>query len=79
MPVRQFSHEIGHILCGYREGDQSNHWFEETICETAPLFALGKLSEDWKTSHPTRTGSPMPDSSRNTPPKGWRSNHGPRA
>ena len=48
----QFSHEIGHILCGYREGDQSNHWFEETICETASLFALGKLSEDWKTNPP---------------------------
>jgi len=48
----QFSHEIGHILCGYREGDQSNHWFEETLCETASLFALNKLSEDWKTNPP---------------------------
>ena len=48
----QFSHEIGHILCGYKEGDQSNHWFEETLCETASLFALNKLSEDWKTNPP---------------------------
>jgi hypothetical protein len=48
----QFSHEIGHILCGYREGDQSNHWFEETLCETASLFTLAKLSEDWKTNAP---------------------------
>ena len=48
----QFSHEIGHILCGYKAGDQSNHWFEETLCETASLFTLGKLSEDWKTNPP---------------------------
>ncbi|MEK9632496.1 MAG: hypothetical protein VW622_01540, partial [Opitutae bacterium] len=48
----QFSHEIGHILCGFREGDQSNHWFEESLCETASLFALRKLSEEWKTNPP---------------------------
>ena len=48
----QFSHEIGHILCGFREGDQSNHWFEEMLCETASLFALRKLSEEWKTNPP---------------------------
>jgi hypothetical protein len=48
----QFSHEIGHILCGFREGEQSNHWFEEMLCETASLFALKKLSEDWKKNPP---------------------------
>ncbi|MBT3636055.1 MAG: hypothetical protein HN531_03880 [Opitutae bacterium] len=48
----QFSHEIGHVLCGFREGEQSNHWFEEMLCETASLFALRKLSEEWKRNPP---------------------------
>ena len=48
----QFSHEIGHILCGFKEGEQSNHWFEEMLCETASLYALKKLSVDWKTNPP---------------------------
>ena len=58
----QFSHEIGHILCGYREGEQSNHWFEEMLCETASLFALKKLSEEWKTDPPYPNWKPFAES-----------------
>ena len=36
----QFAHEIGHILCRYKDGDSTNKWFEETLCETASLYAL---------------------------------------
>ena len=39
----QFSHEIGHILCGYKDGDASNLWFEETLGEVASLYALLRL------------------------------------
>jgi len=48
----QFAQGIGHILCGFKEGDQSNHWFEEMLCETASLFALRKLSQEWKRTPP---------------------------
>ena len=48
----QFSHEIGHILCGYKDGDASNLWFEETLGEVASLYALLRLEEAWKQSPP---------------------------
>ena len=48
----QFSHEIGHILCGYKDGDSSNLWFEETLGEVASLYALLRLEEAWKQSPP---------------------------
>lgn len=54
----QFSHEFCHILCGYKDADRSNLWFEETICETASLFSLRAMSESWK---------------RNPPYKNWQS------
>lgn len=48
----QFAHELGHILCGYRDGDASNQWFEESVCEAASLFALRRMAETWKTRAP---------------------------
>ncbi len=48
----QFAHELCHILCQYREGDRSNQWFEETICETASLFVLRQMGTTWKTDAP---------------------------
>lgn len=48
----QFAHELGHILCNYREADRSNHWFEESLCETASLFALRRMAEAWKKRPP---------------------------
>ena len=48
----QFSHEIGHILCGYKEGNSSNLWFEETLSEVASLYVLLRLEESWKRSPP---------------------------
>ena len=48
----QFAHELGHIICGYKKGDQSNLWFEETLCETASLFALRGMTKEWKKKPP---------------------------
>ena len=43
----QFSHEFCHIMCRYKDADKSNLWFEETLCETASLYALRAMSETW--------------------------------
>jgi hypothetical protein len=48
----QFAHELCHILCNYREGDKSNHWFEESLCELASLYTMRQMAETWKTKPP---------------------------
>ena len=48
----QFAHEFCHVLCGYRDGYQGNKWFEETLCETASLYAMQAMSRSWKKSPP---------------------------
>lgn len=48
----QFAHEFCHVLCGFREQGRSNLWFEETLCETASLFALRGMAREWKESPP---------------------------
>jgi hypothetical protein len=48
----QFGHEMGHIVCGFEEYPNPNTWFEETLCEAASLFVLGRMSESWKTAPP---------------------------
>lgn len=48
----QFAHELGHIICGYKKGDRSNLWFEETICEIASLFALKGMTKEWNNKPP---------------------------
>jgi hypothetical protein len=48
----QFGHEMGHIVCGFADYPNPNLWFEETLCEAASLFVLGRLAESWKTRPP---------------------------
>lgn len=48
----QFAHEICHCLCRFKNGDKTNMWFEESLCETASLFALRAMSKDWQTKPP---------------------------
>jgi hypothetical protein len=48
----QFAHEMGHIVCGFEEYANPNLWFEETLCETASLYVLGRMAESWKTRPP---------------------------
>lgn len=49
----QFAHEVTHILSNYdRRKDGRNLWFEESLCETASLFAMRKMAVVWKTDPP---------------------------
>ncbi len=58
----QFAHEFCHALAGHsnnwREKQEwirrrkANHWLEESLCETASLFALRAMGESWKTAPP---------------------------
>ena len=48
----QFGHELMHIYCNYREGDDSTDWFEETLCETSSLFVLRRMAEAWEKKPP---------------------------
>ena len=56
----QFAHEFCHALAqhseagirGWHEPQHANLWFEESLCETASLFALRRMAETWKTSAP---------------------------
>lgn len=54
--VYEFAHEFCHIISNYdRAGGEisrQNQWFEETICETASLYALGSLATKWSLSPP---------------------------
>lgn len=48
----QFAHEFCHIVCNYRNTDNAQLWFEETLCECASLFALRRMSVEWRTNPP---------------------------
>jgi len=56
----QFAHEFCHALAqhsqagmrGSHEPNHANLWFEESLCETASLFALRRMTETWKTRAP---------------------------
>lgn len=55
--VYEFAHELCHILSNYEENigadtTKYNQWFEETLCETASLFALKNLAATWEVSPP---------------------------
>lgn len=56
----QFAHEFCHALAGHANdwkkpwtrGRKANHWLEETLAETASLFALRAISRGWETKPP---------------------------
>jgi len=48
----QFAHEFCHVLCGFKEGNPGNKWFEETLCETASLYVMRAMSRTWRKSAP---------------------------
>ena len=58
----QFAHELCHIVShfdhkernGYDEVASANQWFEESLCETAALFTLRRMSEEWRQQPPSR-------------------------
>lgn len=53
----QLAHEFCHVIAVHsREGQRHdnrhpNHWLEESLCETASLFALRKMAVEWP-QHP---------------------------
>jgi len=56
----QFAHEFCHALAGHSndwkklwiKGRKANHWLEESLCETASLFAMRAMGETWKSTPP---------------------------
>jgi len=56
----QFAHEFCHALANYSNDPQrsvryprhANLWLEESLCETASLFALRAMSRSWRTAPP---------------------------
>jgi hypothetical protein len=56
----QFAHEFCHALANYgnnprrliRYPSSANLWLEESLCETASLFALRAMSRRWRTAPP---------------------------
>lgn len=56
----QFAHEFCHALATHsndwrqtwREDGKPNHWLEESLCETASLFALRAMGRSWETAPP---------------------------
>jgi hypothetical protein len=48
----QFSHELGHVLCGDLSLDMPQHWFEESFCESLSLWAMDSMGESWQTNPP---------------------------
>ncbi|MDB4763030.1 hypothetical protein OAG38_04735 [Akkermansiaceae bacterium] len=50
--IYQFAHELAHVRADFQPIDHENKWLEETLCETASLFVLRKLSKEWEKSAP---------------------------
>jgi hypothetical protein len=49
----QFSHEFCHVIAmNSKVTDDPNQWFEESLGETASMFALKKMAASWETSPP---------------------------
>ena len=48
----QFSHEMCHILCNYRNVPNKQVWFQESLCESASLYSLRAMGRSWKTTPP---------------------------
>jgi hypothetical protein len=56
----QFAHEFCHALAGHSNDwhkpwialPKANHWLEESLCETASLFALRVIGKSWETAPP---------------------------
>ncbi|HAE19338.1 MAG TPA: hypothetical protein DCG41_08995, partial [Verrucomicrobiales bacterium] len=50
--IYQFAHELAHVRADFQPISHQNKWLEETLCETASLFVLRKLSKEWGKNAP---------------------------
>lgn len=48
----QFGHELCHVLCRFDRDHRTHKWFEESLCETASLFVLRRMAEEWERDPP---------------------------
>jgi len=48
----QFSHEFCHIMSGGDNDPHGQGWFEEAICETAALYTLREMHDQWRKDPP---------------------------
>ena len=48
----QFSHELGHVLCGDLSLELPQRWFEEAFCESVSLWTMERMGVSWKTDPP---------------------------
>jgi len=48
----QFGHELCHVLCRSDRTARTHLWFEEALCETASLFVLRAMAEQWEREPP---------------------------
>ena len=48
----QLAHELCHVLTNYEASKsfKRNKWLEESLCESASIFALRRLQEEWLSS-----------------------------
>ena len=53
--IYQFAHEYAHVLANFASTMHENQWLEETLCETASLYALMHLSKEWRDNAPSDT------------------------
>ncbi|MFT4549489.1 MAG: hypothetical protein ACI9UA_006063 [Pseudoalteromonas tetraodonis] len=60
----QIAHEFCHILCRFKEGDKTNLWFEESLCELASIYSLRQMAITWKKSPPYSNWKSYADSLR---------------
>ena len=52
--IYQFAHELAHIRADFQPIPHENKWLEETLCETASLFALRQLARQWEKKPPNK-------------------------
>lgn len=51
--IYQFAHELCHVIANFRAPIQHPAaWIEESLCETASLFALRRTAERWRHAPP---------------------------
>ncbi len=49
----QFAHEFCHILTNFHPRESKrNHWFAESLCEAASVYAVSRMGETWRTRPP---------------------------
>jgi hypothetical protein len=48
----QFAHEYCHVRTNHNNTDDSNKWFDESICELASIFVLRRMCEEWTVNPP---------------------------